>query len=275
MALGVDGDHSYLALCEAVAALGLASSCLGVVVPPERAGGAESKALTGLRAGHEALYGRFSKLLGMPPAAAAAQLADGSVELLMLGGAQREAAAALAAFAPKLSPRAVVLFHGLGHGQRDDGVARLWKELAARHPHVELARGAPLGLLAWGSDPPLLAGLLATDTAAAERASALFTLLASGLPARLAAARREVRVLSAMNASRDTEIGQLRATVTLLQDDNLDRELTLGELRKEVLKRDKMYEKIVHSLSFRLGMKATAPMRWLVQKTAGLSKNPS
>ena len=275
MALGVTGDRSYLAVCEAVAALGLDSSCLGVGAPPGPAGSAESKALAGLRAAHEALYGRFSTLLFAPPAAAAEKLADGAVELLLLGGEQRDAAAALQAFAPKLSPRAVVLFHGPGHGRRDDGVARLWKELAAQHPHLELAPGAQLGLLAWGSDPPLLAGLLATDTAAAERASALFTLLASGLPTRLAAARREVRALSAMSMSRDTEIAKLRAQVTLMQDDNLDRELAMGELRQEVLKRDKRYEKILQSLSFRLGMKATAPMRWLVQKTAGLSKNPS
>lgn len=274
MALGVAGDRSYLSVCEAVAALGPDSSCLGVVAPPGPAG-AESKALAGLRATHDALYGRFSKLLFVPPAAAAEKLADGAVELLLLGGEPREAAAALQAFAPKLSPRAVVLFHGAGHGRRDDRMARLWKELAAQRPHLELAPGAQLGLLAWGSDPPLLAGLLATDTAAAERASALFTLLASGLPNRLAAAQREVRALSAMNANRDTEIAKLRAQVTLMQDDNLDRELAVGELRKEVLKRDKQYEKILHSLSFRLGMKATAPMRWLVQKTAGLSKNPS
>lgn len=102
----------------------------------------------------------------------------------------------------------------------------------------------------------------------------LLALLLGGIVGELAAARRAVSTLAAELAQREQELAQVRAQLMRLHDDNLDRELDMNLLRYEIAKRDKQYTKVLRSLSFRLGMGATAPMRWLFQKTAGSSKPP-
>lgn len=89
------------------------------------------------------------------------------------------------------------------------------------------------------------------------------------LHSELAAARQAASSLAAELAQREGELAALRAQLRRLHDDSLDRELDMTLLRQEIAKRDKQYSKILRSLSFRLGMSATAPMRWLFDKTAG------
>jgi hypothetical protein len=98
-------------------------------------------------------------------------------------------------------------------------------------------------------------------------------LLHSGLVGELMAARQAVSALAAELAQREGELAALRAQLRRLHDDSLDRELDMTTLlRQEIAKRDKQYSKVLGSLSFRLGMSATAPMRWLFDKIAGSSK---
>jgi chromosome segregation ATPase len=93
------------------------------------------------------------------------------------------------------------------------------------------------------------------------------------LHSELAAARQAASSLAAELAQREGELAALRAQLRRLHDDSLDRELDMTTLlRQEIAKRDKQYSKVLGSLSFRLGMSATAPMRWLFDKIAGSSK---
>jgi uncharacterized coiled-coil protein SlyX len=68
------------------------------------------------------------------------------------------------AWAPKLSPRAVVLFHDTNMLERGFGVARFWAEVEGRFPSFSFLHGHGLGVLAAGPDvPPAVARLCATE----------------------------------------------------------------------------------------------------------------
>ena len=55
---------------------------------------------------------------------------------------------------PKLSNRAVVVFHDTNVRERDFGVFALWKELCQERPHFEFFHGHGLGILGIGNDLP-------------------------------------------------------------------------------------------------------------------------
>jgi hypothetical protein len=84
----------------------------------------------------------------------------------------------------------------------------------------------------------------------------------------LAAARMELRTLATTVTQRDTELARLRLEVARAQDETLYRELKAVQLERSLATHDQLYSKIQNSLSFRLGMAATAPMRWLVERLA-------
>lgn len=259
--LGVAPTSYGTVLCEAVAALGTTSRCLIINTTPED----ESEAVKAWWAGRERLYDGF--LQRLPQAAALAQLADGTIELLSLNGEAPYAAlrSCLETWVPKLSPRAVLVFHNL---QAHGGGLKLWKQQASRHPHLALPYAGGLGLLAPGELPPRLTGLLNRVGPPTEGTPALSALLATRLVSQLAAARMELRTLATTVTQRDTELARLRLEVARAQDETLYRELKAVQLERSLATHDQLYSKIQNSLSFRLGMAATAPMRWLVERLA-------
>ena len=133
-----------------------------------------------LRAVHDPAYGRFSTLVRSTFDAAAAATADGSVDLLHVDGLHTYAAVRhdWDRWRPKLSGRAVVLFHDTAERAGDFGVWRLWAELSARYPSFAFDHAHGLGMLAVGAEvPAAVAEFLAAATARPEAVRLAFARL--------------------------------------------------------------------------------------------------
>lgn len=117
-------------------------------------------------------YGDFATLHRATFDEALSHFADGSVDLLHIDGLHTYEAVRhdFESWRPKLSDRAVVLFHDTVVRRDDFGVYRLWEELEGAFPSFEFQHGNGLGVIAVGEVPEGLAPLIALggDPAAAD-----------------------------------------------------------------------------------------------------------
>jgi len=156
--LGTHHGVSYAAFCEAVAQYGVAARCYAVDTwrGDEHAGRYGDDVYDGLRRFHDARYAGFSELLRCTFDQALPHFADNSIDLLHIDGFHTYDAVRgdFEAWRPKLSDRAVVLFHDTNEHRGDFGVWRLWQELLAAHPGFEFLHSRGLGVLAVGPAAP-------------------------------------------------------------------------------------------------------------------------
>jgi glycosyltransferase involved in cell wall biosynthesis len=156
--LGSHAGVSYCGFCEAVQRANLDTRCMAVDTwtGDEHAGFYGEGVYQDLRVFHDARYGGFSSLLRTTFDAALAYIADGSVDLLHIDGRHlyEDVRHDFDTWRPKLSQRAVVLFHDTYVRERDFGVWRLWAEESSRVPHFEFLHGYGLGVLCVGETPP-------------------------------------------------------------------------------------------------------------------------
>jgi len=156
--LGTHNGVSYAAFCEAVARYGVDARCYAVDTweGDEHAGHYGDQVFETLKRFHDTRYAGFSELLRCTFEQALPHFADGSIDLLHVDGFHTYDAVRgdFEAWRPKLSDRAVVLFHDTNERRGDFGVWRLWRELQAAHPSFEFLHGHGLGVLAVGPDAP-------------------------------------------------------------------------------------------------------------------------
>ncbi|MDX2223544.1 MAG: class I SAM-dependent methyltransferase, partial [Rhodospirillaceae bacterium] len=156
--LGTHSGYSYFAFCQAVADLGLPTRCFAVDTwqGDTHAGYYEEEFFRSVADYNDAHYAAFSRLVRSTFDDALAHFTDGTVDLLHIDGRHfyDDAKHDFDSWRPKLSDRAVVLFHDTNVRERDFGVYRLWEQLRERYPSFEFFHGHGLGVLGVGPSLP-------------------------------------------------------------------------------------------------------------------------
>ena len=165
--LGTHAGVSYAAMCQAVRTRGFAGDCTAIDswAGDDHSGAYGGDVLAELQAFNTQHFSSFSRLLRASFDDAAGQFENHSIDLLHIDGFHTYDAVRhdFETWQPKLSPRAVVLFHDTNVRVRDFGVWKFWEEIRETGVgHLEFLHAFGLGVLMIGPDaPPALAELCA------------------------------------------------------------------------------------------------------------------
>lgn len=233
--LGTFSGTSYFSFCQAVAALKLPTRCFAIDTwqGDSHTGFYDQSVFAQVNACNERKYAGFSRLVRSSFDKALPHFLDGSIDLLHIDGLHTYEACRhdFECWLPKLSPRAIVLFHDTNVRERGFGVYRLWAELIERYPHFEFVHEHGLGVLGVGR---ALNGPVCELFAAAGDA-ALTCAIRSAFW-RLASAARAETELKASNEARarletllSTTISESESEVSRLNADLEHLRLAVGE----------------------------------------------
>lgn len=154
--LGTHNGYSFLSVCQAVQRLGLSTACYAVDTwrGDEHAGFYGEDVHAWLSTTVEQNYSSFARLLRCRFDEALAHFADGSVDLLHIDGRHTfdDVVEDFESWRPKLSSRAIVLFHDTNVREKDFGVWKLWRTVSEQYPSFEFLHGHGLGVLACGAE---------------------------------------------------------------------------------------------------------------------------
>jgi glycosyltransferase involved in cell wall biosynthesis len=156
--LGTHHGVSYAAFCEAVLRRRLAARCYAVDgwTGDPHSGPYEEEVYADLKGFHDKRYGSFSQLLRTSFDEACGAFADGTIDLLHIDGYHTYDSVRhdFDTWRPKLSDRAVVLFHDSNERREDFGVWRFLAQLRQEVPVFEFLHAHGLGVAAVGAHAP-------------------------------------------------------------------------------------------------------------------------
>jgi hypothetical protein len=189
--LGTYSGVSYCSFCQAIVSLGL--DCRAYAVDTwegdPQCGYYGGEVFAELSRYHDSAYGGFSCLVRSKFEDARAKFEDGSIDLLHIDGLHTYEAVAqdFSGWLPKLSARAVAVFHDIEVRHADFGVWRLWDELRRRYPTFEFTHQYGLGIAAVGPEAPAeMQALFALDPHDCSTVRNYFCQLGRRLSARFA-----------------------------------------------------------------------------------------
>ncbi|MDR5831977.1 glycosyltransferase [Caballeronia sp. LP006] len=149
--LGTHAGFSFLAFCQAIDRLHLPTSVFAIDTweGDDHAGFYGEHIFQHLGGLQGRYYSGFSRMIRARFDEALVHFADGEIDLLHIDGRHGydDVLEDYTSWLPKLSERAVVLFHDINVRERDFGVWRLWDELQEKHPAFEFVHGHGLGVL--------------------------------------------------------------------------------------------------------------------------------
>jgi glycosyltransferase involved in cell wall biosynthesis len=156
--LGTMSGNSYSAFAQAVQLRSVESACYAVDTwkGDAHTGQYGPEVFEELLQFHDQHFGAFSRLVPSTFDDALEKFEDGYIDLLHIDGFHTYEAVRhdFEAWLPKLSPRAVVLFHDVNVRERDYDVWRFWGELTRQYPCFTFLHGHGLGVAGVGRDLP-------------------------------------------------------------------------------------------------------------------------
>jgi Methyltransferase domain len=232
--LGTFRGYSYLAVCQAVQRLGLATRCYAVDTwkGDEHTGFYEEHVFEELESYHDARYSGFSRLVRSTFDEALDHFDENTIDLLHIDGRHfyEDVKHDFDAWLPKLSHRGVVLLHDTNVRERSFGVQRYWNELKAKYPHFEFLHGHGLGILGVGELNPRVKDLFdsSADPTASAKIRAVYSRLGSGIA--LGARTSELMELTETLAELTRTLAESEARTVELAEALTGREQKIAEL---------------------------------------------
>lgn len=276
--LGTHSGTSYCGFCEGIRHLHLETRCFAVDTwkGDAHAGFYGEEIFRELSRYHDESYSAFSRLVRATFDEAAGRFEDGTIDLLHIDGQHfyEDVKHDFETWAPKLSPRAVVLMHDTNVRERGFGVHRFWSELAARHPSFEFLHGHGLGVLGFGNEIPTAVKQLFTAAESPALRTSIrecYARLGNNLTARIGQERSAAQLRSEIecHAARLADMrltisrGKADCDASRREQDALRRELeargrVLEEIHQHLLRSQAEVRELRRSFSWQI----TGPLRW-------------
>jgi predicted SAM-dependent methyltransferase len=257
--LGTYSGVSYSAFCVAVEKSKTGTRCFAVDTwkGDKHSGFYDEELFTEFKVFHDQNFSSFSKIIRAEFDTAAGEFEDGKIDLIHFDGLHTYDAVRhdFETWLPKLSERAIALFHDTNERREDFGVWQFWSELRQRYPSFEFLHSHGLGVLCVGPNAPSKVLELCSLEAAGEIAAIRNRFETIGLQwseIMEQNRKREIALRDALAAEharmiavREAKIVEQQEEITFLHDE-------IGRVRGDI-------EKIYGSRSWRI----TGPLRFL------------
>lgn len=189
--LGTHNGYSYFAVCETIDRLGIdcRAHAVDTWIGDDQAGFYGDGVYPGVARHNSERYESFSTLHRATFDDAVGDFADGAVDLLHVDGRHgyEDVRHDFETWEPKLSRRAVVMFHDIAERREGFGVWRFWEEVSTTRPSFRFDHNHGLGVLAAGPDPdPAIAEFFAAGAVAGDEIRAFYSELGSAISAEYA-----------------------------------------------------------------------------------------